>query len=61
MSLVEVEEDLVLQDLMAWLAGALRRLRQWRRWEGLGARQLGRRVAGSPWWGQRLTQTDSMR
>ena len=61
MSLVEVEEDLVLQDLMAWLAGALRRLRQLRRWEGLGARQLGLRGAGSPWWGQRLTLTDSTR
>ena len=59
MSLVEVEGDLVLQDLMAWLAGALRRLRQLKRWQGLGAQLLGRRGAGSPWWGQRLSQTET--
>ena len=59
MSLVEVEEDLVLQDLMAWLAGALRRLRQLKRWQGLGAQLLGQRGAGSQWWGQRLSQTET--
>ena len=60
MSLVEVEEDLVLQDLMAWLAGALRRLRQLKRWQGLAAQPLGRRGAGSQWWGQVLTLTETI-
>ena len=59
MSLVEVEEDLVFQDLMAWLAGALRRLIQLKRWQGLDAQLLGRRGAGSPWWGQGLSPTET--
>ena len=58
MSLVEVERDLVSQDLLAWIAGALRRQLQLRRWLVLDGQLLGRRGAGSPWWGQRLTQTE---